>query len=107
MNLDIADNVSVAAGGSSPSDTFEPDGPVSVAYETSGSGTLGTAKLQVSYDGGTTWHDAPEGNASSSNGSDVLNMPDTQAPLARLHVSESGGTNGITIDDARAYAEEN
>lgn len=101
---DIADSESISASGSFTSQSFAAEGEISVYFRVSGSGTLGTAKIQLSYDGGSNWVDAPETAASEgSNTEDVLRLTESEAPEARLKVTESGGSSSITLDDAQVF----
>jgi len=112
-NKDLTpDTTSIAANGSQTSETFPAEnygGMGTLSYQLSGSGTP-EVTLQASYDGGNTWFDLillESQNKIKSvepNGALAIPSDDRYAPLLRLNISETGGSNSLTIDKVTGYS---
>lgn len=105
-------NTTISANDSEVSESFPADeygGKGTLAYQLSGSGTP-EVTLQASFDSGSTWFDLilleSQNKIKSVELSGALAIPsdDRYAPLLRLQISETGGSNSLTIDDVTGYS---
>jgi len=113
--VDVAltpDTTSVGPNGSEVSKSFNSDdygGSGTLYYKLSGDGSPDVS-LQASYDGGDSWFDVilleSQNKIKSTALEGALAMPnsDRHAPLLRLKIAESGGSNSLTIEEVRAYS---